>query len=164
MTTNQYKKWTKPFVEHPRATKVLLFMNKILTILCYILFPLLLIMEWMTQSDLLLRSFLTAGISFVAVTLFRKAFNKTRPYEALDIVPLIKKDKKGQSFPSRHVFSVFVIAMCWLYYIPIVGILLLLVGIIMAWIRVIGGVHYPIDVIAGAMIGMMSGIIGFVLL
>lgn len=164
MTANQYKKWTKPFVEHPRATKVLLFMNKILTILCYILFPLLLIMEWIAQSDFLLRSFLTAGISFVVVTLFRKAFHKPRPYEALDIVPLIQKDKKGQSFPSRHVFSVFVIAMCWFYYIPIVGILLFFVGIIMALIRVIGGVHYPVDVIAGAVIGIVSGIIGFVLI
>lgn len=164
MTSNQYEKWTKPFVEHPAGTKVLLCMNKILTAICYILFPLLLLLEWMNQRELLLRTVLTAGISFVLVSFFRKLYNKPRPYEALHIVPLIKKDKKGQSFPSRHVFSVFVIAMCWVCYIPLVGMVLLLAGVIMAWIRVIGGVHYPVDVIAGALIGILSGVIGMLLI
>lgn len=151
-------------MEHPAGTKVLLWMNKILTVLCYILFPLLLLLEWMNQRELLFRTFFTAGISFVLVSVFRKLYNKPRPYEALCIVPLIKKDKKGQSFPSRHVFSVFVIAVCWVCYFPPVGIALLPAGVIMAWIRVIGGVHYPVDVMAGALLGLISGVIGMFLI
>lgn len=164
MTADQYKKWTRPFVEHPTLTKGLLRMNIILTILCYILFPLLVFLEWIEKSDLWWKTLLTAGISFVLVSLFRKIYNKKRPYEALDITPLIQKDKNGQSFPSRHVFSVFVIAMCWFFYFPVVGILLFLAGMVMAWIRVIGGVHYPVDVISGALIGIISGIIGLFLI
>ena len=49
------------------------------------------------------------GISFVAVSIFRKCYNAKRPYEIYDFKPLIPKDTIGKSFPSRHVFSIFVI-------------------------------------------------------
>ena len=48
------------------------------------------------------------GISFVAVSIFRKCYNAKRPYEIYDFKPLIPKDTIGKSFPSRHVFSIFV--------------------------------------------------------
>ncbi len=161
MTVEQYEKWTKPFVERRRLTKVLLFTNKILTWLCYVLYPLLLLLEYGSGNRLWIRSFLTAGLSFLVVSIFRRIYNRPRPYEELEIIPLIKKNTRGKSFPSRHVFSVFVIAVCWFYYIPFVGILLMVFGCLMAYVRVIGGVHYPLDVVAGAMIGILSGWIGF---
>lgn len=164
MTAEQYRKWTKPFRAHPLLTKGLLLTNQILTIVCYILFPLLIFLQWMDKSGLWWRTLLTAGVSFSLVSLFRKLYNKKRPYEALDIKPLIQKKKAGQSFPSRHVFSVFVIAMCWFYYVPAVGVALFLIGGVMAWIRVIGGVHYPIDVLSGTAIGIISGMIGLFLI
>ena len=57
---------------------------------------------------------LGAGVAFAAVTLFRKAVNAPRPYETLGIDPLIEKDTAGRSFPSRHTFSLFMIAATWL--------------------------------------------------
>lgn len=161
MTASQYNHWTKPFKEHQGLTKALLLLNKILTYLCYVLYPLLLILQFVTKNNLWIRSLLTAGVSFLVVSLFRGIYNSPRPYEALEISPLINKATKGKSFPSRHVFSVFVIAMCWFFYQPVVGILLLAAGLLMACVRVIGGVHYPIDVVVGAFAGIVSGILGF---
>lgn len=161
MTAEQYKKWTGPFVRRERLTRLLLITNQILTWSCYVLFPFLLILEYFSGNQLWARSFWTAGLSFLIVSFFRRIYNRPRPYEELDIIPLIQKDTKGKSFPSRHVFSVFVIAMCWFYYMPFVGIVLMISGCIMAYIRVIGGVHYPVDVIAGAIVGILSGLIGF---
>ena len=37
----------------------------------------------------------------------------------------------------------------------------MVIGILLGMIRVLGGVHEPRDVIAGAVIGIASGIIGF---
>lgn len=164
MTANQYKKLTKPFVEHPMLTKGFLVFNQLLTGVCYVMYPLLILLEWYQKNPLWLKSLLTASISFVVVSVFRRFYNKQRPYERLDIVPLIAKDTVGKSFPSRHVFSVFVIAMCWLMYCPVVGVMLMIIGIGMAFIRVVGGVHDLTDVIAGAVIGVISGVIGLIFL
>ena len=97
---------------------------------------------------------------FVLVSLFRKWHDAPRPYEALDIDPLIAKDTRGKSFPSRHVFSVFVIAVAASLLSPVATAALCLAGLVMAYIRVVGGVHFPRDVIAGALIGVIFGAIG----
>ena len=91
----------------------------------------------------------------------RDRLNAKRPYEVLDIQPIITKNTKGHSMPSRHVFSMFVIAMAFLWVLPWAGALLLCFGAALALVRVIGGVHFPRDVIAGALVGIVSGILGF---
>ena len=96
-------------------------------------------------------------MSFLLVSVFRNLYNAKRPYELLEIQPLIHKDKKGKSFPSRHVFSVFVIAMTFLWLCPPAGVVFLVVGVLLALCRVIGGVHFPRDVIAGALAGIAAG-------
>jgi len=164
MTAQQYARWSEPLRAHPAAAAVLIGANKALMLLYYALYPLLLAILLLRGEPLFLRCLLTAGISFCALSLFRKAYNAPRPYEALGITPLIRKDTRGKSFPSRHVFSVAVISMCWLAYFPPLGIALLLLVIPMALIRVMGGVHYPKDVIAGAAVGILSGLIGLYLL
>ena len=97
------------------------------------------------------------AICFLTVTIFRKVINKQRPYEKLPIQSLIKKDKKGQSFPSRHVFSIFLIATLWFCFWKPVGIFLFIAGIFLAIVRVIGGVHFISDVCAGAALGILAG-------
>ena len=83
------------------------------------------------------------------LTVVRTRINRLRPYESWPIRPLIPRNKKGESMPSRHVFSSTVIAMVYLYVHPLLGILFLLVSLLSALVRVLGGVHYLTDVIAG---------------
>ncbi|WP_241156461.1 MULTISPECIES: phosphatase PAP2 family protein [unclassified Adlercreutzia] len=90
------------------------------------------------------------SVLFAACSLFRRVVNAPRPYEALPIDPLIKKDTRGKSFPSRHAFSMFTIAAAWMTFQPVVGAALMAAGAFMGGVRVLGGVHYPRDVIAGA--------------
>lgn len=103
---------------------------------------------------------LVPGVSFVLVSVFRRWYNAPRPYELYSIDPLIVKDKKGQSFPSRHVFSAFVIAVTIMAFHPGIGLAAFFLGSALAVLRVVGGVHFPKDVIWGAVIGILSGIIG----
>ncbi|MDE6851823.1 MAG: phosphatase PAP2 family protein [Lachnospiraceae bacterium] len=102
----------------------------------------------------------TPAVSFLLVSIFRGKYGAIRPYEKYGFVPLIPKETQGKSFPSRHVFSIFVIAtvICYIWLLP--GIILLLLGMILALLRVAMGVHFPKDVLAGALIGVVCGCVG----
>ena len=97
------------------------------------------------------------ALFFVLLSKFREKINAKRPYELYGFKPLIKKDTKGLSFPSRHVFSIFLIATLWFYFWKPIGIFLLIAGIFLAIVRVIGGVHFISDVCAGAFLGIIAG-------
>lgn len=160
LTARQYEQLSAPF-RSEKGEKGLNLANFLLTRVCYVAYPLCL-MVLAAQRDLrLLRTFLVPAVSFALLSVFRNICNAKRPYEVLDIRPLIHKDKRGKSFPSRHVFSVFVIAMTFLWLVPPLGGVFLLVGVGLALCRVIGGVHWPLDVIVGAAVGILSGVIGY---
>ena len=102
--------------------------------------------------------------AFIAVSVFRRTYNAPRPYEALAIDPLISKDTRGKSFPSRHAFSMFTIACAWWQLEPVVGAALGVAGILMGAVRVLGGVHFPRDVVAGAASAIAISAAGYALL
>ena len=85
----------------------------------------------------------------------------SRVFEA---APVIEKDTKGKSFPSRHVFSAFIIAFTAGCYNPAAGGALAVCGTLLAVTRVLGGVHFIRDVAAGAAAGIGLGLAGFILL
>lgn len=166
MNEGQYASLSAPFRGKP-ASALLRGADKVLTLLFYALYPLLVLLlaigcvadsrHSASFDPLLIPCIVVPAVGFLAVSIIRKAVNTPRPYEALDISPIIVKDTKGQSFPSKHVFSSFCIAMCWLAYCPPVGCILLACSTLIAAIRVIGGVHWPRDVFAAALFGIIVG-------
>ena len=162
MNAEQYNRWSAPF-RSPGAAKSLARANRITTMTFYVLYPILLIALALQWNPLFIPCLVTPAITFVGLSAFRKRINAPRPYEVLDIDPVIKKDTRGKSFPSRHVFSAFVITMCWLAYNPLAGGLLLALGVVVGVIRVCGGVHFPKDVIGGALMGSACGFVGVIL-
>lgn len=103
-------------------------------------------------------------VPFAAVTVFRYLVDAPRPYELLQIFPSAPKKKKGKSFPSRHVFSAFLIGTVALPTIPIFAAILLLLATLLAVCRVLLGIHFVRDVVAGAVLGIVSGGVGLLLL
>ncbi len=59
--------------------------------------------------------------------------------------------------PSRHVFSMTVIAVTGFFVNGFVGGVLIALSIILCFVRVIGGVHYPSDVAAGFLSAVIWG-------
>lgn len=97
---------------------------------------------------------------FVAMGLIRRWLNAPRPYEVFDIKPLVpKKDlKSGRSFPSRHAFCAFLIAtMFAIVFQSVAGMVPLLLAAALGVVRVLEGVHFPRDVVAGAVLGVAAG-------
>ena len=159
MTREQYERLTAPLRGRPRLLAAMKGLNRTLTLLCYVIYPVLLLYLYLEQDPRLLRCILVPAISFAAVSIFRSLYHAPRPYER-GIPSLMEKKTKGHSFPSRHVFSAFMIAVTWWAVVPGIGAALVAASVLLGLIRVLGGVHDPRDVIAGAGIAVAAGLIG----
>lgn len=166
-----YQRLTAPFVSHPGWIRLLRLFNHLIEVVmygCYIVLLAGLIwlgsrVSWAAAFHRVLPFVLVPGVSFILLSLVRDWLNSPRPYEEWAIDPLIPRTKKGDSMPSRHVFSAVMIAMCVLRLSWLWGALFLILAAALALIRVIGGVHYPRDVIVGALCGLLAGSLLFII-
>ena len=112
----------------------------------------------------LLRVLVVPALTFAAVTYLRERIDAPRPYELYDIDPIIVKNTRGKSLPSRHVASAVIIsfALAWVHLDW--GVIAFVASAIVAFTRIVGGVHFPKDVVAGAGIAALFGLVGFVLI
>lgn len=160
--------------ERPLLTKTITYSNSIITKAIYLAYPCLLITlilqpgayETLVSDPLsstFLQALLVPFVSFVLLSVFRSVINAPRPYEIFGYPSLISKNTHGKSFPSRHVFSIFIIGTTFLFSCPIPGpgIVILCLGILLAGLRVVSGIHFPRDVIVGALLGIGAAMLGF---
>jgi membrane-associated phospholipid phosphatase len=109
--------------------------------------------------------FITFAIAdFVSASILKPYFARVRPCNDANwfgyIRPLVPLSR-GYSFPSSHAsnhfgLSVFIITTLSRYYKYIIPASLLWAGSI-AYAQVYVGVHYPLDVLAGALLGTWVG-------
>lgn len=150
---NWVKKWKYGVVAVRWTGKLITYFTAVIYFLCA--------GELLWKRDLRLIPFLMVpAVSFLLVSFFREWYGARRPYEVYDFVPLVPKTTQKKSFPSRHVFSIFIIATVVAWIMPVSGAVLLVLGSVLAILRVIMGVHFPKDVIAGAVMGIVCGMIG----
>ena len=152
-----YEELTKNY-QTDEKKKLLRLCNKIVTNTYYIVYPLLLLYLFVKQSEKLLPTILIPLFSIVAITLLRKVLARPRPYEEYPIDQILEKETQHNAMPSRHVFSASIIAMMYFSVSPILACILLVLAAIEGYIRVVGGVHYPRDVIVGYFLGVFFGL------
>lgn len=97
------------------------------------------------------------ALGFVLLSYVRKKLDFPRPYETWDMMPLISRESRGQSMPSRHVFSASLLSMVLLQVSNWLGLLFFILSLGLGLARVLGGVHYPKDVLAGYLLGLLWG-------
>ena len=147
----------------PFLLRLLRTFNRFMTVVMPIVYLTLLVTTYFQEGfgkQVLIYVFISAT-GFVILSLLRKKINAPRPYEEWDIKPLLDRDSPGQSMPSRHVFSANIISMACLHAHLSVGFILLILSAILSLVRVLGGVHYPKDVLVGYACGLVWGVIFF---
>ena len=170
MKKETYIKMTQPFRENPELAKGIHIANKMCTGVMYLAYPVLLVYLFFfgkaSSYFSFWRALLVPAISFVLLSVVRALINRPRPYETFGVAPVIKKDTKGNSFPSRHVFSATIIAMTFVLMSPwtYLGLAFLAISAMLAVVRVVSGVHYISDVIAGFLVAVIAAVIGYLVL
>ncbi|MBU4204735.1 phosphatase PAP2 family protein [Patescibacteria group bacterium] len=101
-----------------------------------------------------LSSALTAR--FVITGLIRLFKPRLRPFIDSNINLLIDKVNQ-QSFPSGHASFTFGLAMVVYLYNKKVGVLFFAGAFLVSTSRIFVGVHWPLDILAGAVVGIFSG-------
>ena len=160
-----YDKRKSSLLGHPQLLQLMRIFNRMMTVLMPFTYMTLLGTNFVSKGvgNDLYAYILVPASGFVLLTLVRKWINQPRPYEAWEIVPLLDKDSSGNSMPSRHVFSATIISMACLHANLPVGLMLLVLSALLGLVRVLGGVHYPKDVLVGYACGLLLGILFFIL-
>ncbi|CAM1661867.1 phosphatase PAP2 family protein [Streptococcus mitis] len=147
----------------PFLLSLLRSFNRFMTVVMPMIYLTLLATTYLQQGlgkQVLIYVFIPAS-GFVILSLLRKKINAPRPYEKWDIKPLLDRDSPGQSMPSRHVFSATIISMACLHTSLTMGMICLILSAFLGLVRVLGGVHFPKDVVVGYICGLVWGVLFF---
>jgi len=108
----------------------------------------------LTMGLALLIGFLTGNL------LLKNVVARIRPYDLAD-VPILVERLKDFSFPSGHTLCSFEgAAVVWLYHRRF-GVVALVFAGVMAFSRLYLFVHYPTDVLAGAVMGVGIALLSY---
>ena len=147
----------------PFLLSLLRTFNRFMTVVMPMIYLTLLAITYLQQGlgkQVLIYVFIPAS-GFVILSFLRKKINAPRPYEEWDIKPLLDRDSPGQSMPSRHVFSATIISMACLHASLTMGMICLTLSAFLGLVRVLGGVHFPKDVLVGYICALVWGVIFF---
>jgi undecaprenyl-diphosphatase len=99
------------------------------------------------------------GVALLLVQPISNAVDRTRPFVAHPHSHLLVSHARDAGFPSDHATGAFAMAMALWLYDRTIGAICFVLAAIVAFARVYVGVHYPGDVVGGALIGMAVALI-----
>lgn len=142
---NQYLDWLGIF-----AAKYLIFLMVIALVLG------LLIKRWPDYRLAIFKASVSGAIAFVINYLIGLIYFRPRPFVLNEVTKLIDKSPLEKSFPSGHATVAFAMAFSLYFYNKKLGVILLILALIVGLGRIYVGVHYPLDILGGILIGFLS--------
>lgn len=119
-----------------------------------------LLINYKKYWQMVLESLIAAAFTrFVLAEIIRTIWFRTRPFISQNFVPLIIQNADEASFPSGHATFFFALATIVYFYNKRLGIIFFIASFFIAIDRIFVGVHWPSDVFAGAILGILVGYI-----
>ena len=108
------------------------------------------------QWGSILRIILAAIFSFIINLIIAYLYFRTRPYAALGFSPVLTPLFLDQSFPSSHAAVAWALAVSIWFYNKKNALVAFAAAALISIGRVLAGVHYLSDVLAGGFIGLIA--------
>jgi len=110
--------------------------------------------------------FLISCFSWLLSVLIKYSHFTPRPYVKKDAKShiLLKKHKHSPAFPSGHAAIFFAVASSLSLFVPFLSVLMFVIATIISASRVITGLHWPIDLLGGAVVGTAIPLIIYAIL
>lgn len=86
-------------------------------------------------------------------------FHRPRPFLTIPWVNLLVQPPGSLSFPSAHAANAFASGLVLARKIPALTWPVFILAVLMAFSRVYVGVHYPFDVLAGSLVGIICALL-----
>lgn len=102
-------------------------------------------------------SLLAAVIAWFLASLYKYNFVNPRPFEVLDISPLVSTSL-GEAWPSGHAIFFSALAVALWFQKKSLGLIFAIGALLIGLARIAAGVHWPFDILAGWLFG---GLVGF---
>lgn len=151
------------FVTHPYYLSLLKWTNRLVTLLMPLLYFYVLWAAYLKASKtwIVLAYLLVPATGFIVLSVIRKRMDWPRPYELGTFPPLLNREGKGSSMPSRHVFSAAIISTVAWGVNPLLSVLGLSLALLLAGVRVLAGLHFVRDVVVGFLSAILWGFFWF---
>ena len=93
----------------------------------------------------------------VSSRLLKEIVDRDRPFVSEPEPEPIVREPAGQAFPSGHATVSFACAVVLSSALPRLAVPCYVLAAAIAWSRVVTGVHFPLDVLGGAVLGLGVG-------
>lgn len=103
---------------------------------------------------------LTGAVGLVLYTLLKRTLVRERPFMTHANIDLAMAPLDRYSFPSGHTLHAVCFTVQASAHYPALGWVLIPLTLLIAGSRTVLGLHYPTDVLAGALIGLALGLLG----
>ncbi|USG64813.1 undecaprenyl-diphosphatase [Brevibacillus ruminantium] len=127
-----------------------------------------LIVYWFTRTKQNRMMVIQAVAAFVIAEVFASVaghfFSHQQPFAVLPDVNQLIQHSIDNSFPSDHTILFFSMCFSFLFVRKREGWLWVLLALCVGISRILVGVHYPVDVVVGALLGILSACIAYLVI
>lgn len=108
------------------------------------------------KREQVLHAIFAVFLTWIVSEMIKSLLSTTRPFVVEQVSPTTLTIPKGGAFPSIHAGVAFAIATSIILHSRKIGFFFVLGAILVAVGRVLAEVHYPVDVLFGAILGVFT--------
>ena len=117
------------------------------------------IIDGKIKKEQALHAFISSIVAWLTAEMLKSLTETTRPFIVNGADPLTLTVPNGHSFPSAHTAVAFAIAVTIWLHDRSVGYVFILLAVLVGVGRILANVHYPIDIIGGAVVGIVVAVL-----